>query len=580
MYHAADGAASPGAADGAAAPGASEGKAPPARAGGESFPVVLVSPYELGRQPFGIAEAAAWLRDAGFPVRCIDLSRERLDPEALRGAGLVAVHLPMHTAGRIAAAAFGRIRALAPRARLAVFGLYAPVNDAWFRELGAEAVLGGEVEPALVALARECRDGHGRPGRARADTPSSARDGAQESAAGAGKGGSIPHRGNVSDATDARSRAKQGRGFGLGDSCSANRGVATVPGAGDRGNETTLRAGGARDDAAPGVHLGKIDFLVPDRSGLPPLDRYARLELPDGGRRTVGFAEASRGCKHLCRHCPIVPVYDGRFRVVPREVVLADVRQQVAAGAEHISFGDPDFFNGPTHALRIVAAMHAEHPRVTFDATIKIEHLLRHRARLPALRDAGCLFITSAVEAVDDGVLARLRKNHTTADFEAAAALMRAVGIALAPTFVAFTPWTTLAGYRDLLERIAALGLVASVPPVQLSIRLLVPHGSRLLELPEVRDLVGPFDRTLLGYPWRHPDPRVDALQARVADLVERGGEETSREETFANAWSLAHAALGAPAPALPSNLGEPIPCHSEPWYCCAEPTGEQLAGF
>ena len=529
--------AAPGA-TGEAADGAAPGEAAPARASGEGFPVVLVSPYELGRQPFGLAEAAAWLRGAGFPVRCIDLSRERLDPEALRGAGLVAVHLPMHTAGRIAAAAFGRLRALAPRARLAVFGLYAPVNDAWFRELGAEAVLGGEVEPALVALARECRDGHGhvhgkgpdqgRPGRSdlpKASAHTSARDGAREPAAGAGP----------------------------------------------------------RGDAGRGIHLDRIDFLVPDRTGLPALDQYARLQLPDGGERTVGFVEASRGCKHLCRHCPIVPVYDGRFRVVPRDVVLADVRQQVAAGAEHISFGDPDFFNGPTHGLRIVAAMHAEHPRLTFDATIKIEHLLRHRAQLPALRDAGCLFITSAVEAVDDGVLARLRKNHTTADFEEAAALMRAAGIALAPTFVAFTPWTTLAGYRDLLERIAALGLVASVPPVQLSIRLLVPGGSRLLELPDVRDLVGPFDRSLLGYPWRHPDPRVDALQARVADLVERGsgnGSGASREETFANAWALAHEALGAPAPALPSDLGEPIPCHSEPWYCCAEPTGEQLAGF
>ena len=593
MYHAAEGAAE------GAAPGAAERAPAPAGAGagagagtdGEALPVVLVSPYELGRQPFGLAEAAAWLRDAGFPVRCIDLSRERLDPEALGGAGLVAVHLPMHTAGRIAAAAFGRIRALAPRARLAVFGLYAPVNDARFRELGAEAVLGGEVEPALVAFARECRDGQGRshehghrrgrsPAHAHIHASAGARDGARESAAGAEKGGALPHRGNVPDVTDPRSRAKRGRGSGLGDSCGANQTKAAVPGAGDRRNEPAPRAGGARDESDRAIHLDKIDFLVPDRSGLPPLDRYAKLELPDGGRRTVGFAEASRGCKHLCRHCPIVPVYDGRFRVVPREVVLADVRQQVVAGAEHISFGDPDFFNGPTHALRIVAAMHAEHPRVTFDATIKIEHLLRHRARLPALRDAGCLFVTSAVEAVDDGILARLRKNHTTADFEAAAALMRTVGIALAPTFVAFTPWTTLAGYRDLLERIAALGLVASVPPVQLSIRLLVPDGSRLLELPEVHDLVGPFDRTLLGYPWRHPDPRVDALQARVADLVEHGGEEASREETFANAWALAHAALGAPAPPLPSDLGEPIPRHSEPWYCCAEPTGEQLAGF
>ena len=518
MYHAGEG-----------APAAEDGPGP-------AFPVVLVSPYELGRQPFGLAEAAAWLRDAGFPVRCVDLSRERLEPDTLRDAGLVAVHLPMHTASRIAAAAFGRLRGLAPRARLAVFGLYAPVNEAYFRELGAEAVLGGEVEPALVAFARACRGATG-------DPPSNH-----------GQGEALPPAGpNV---PGRRRVLLDGNG-------PPNRG----------------RSPDAPEGPAPAIHLGKIEFRVPDRSGLPPLDRYARLEMPDGGERVVGFAEASRGCKHLCRHCPIVPVYDGRFRVVPREVVLADVRQQVAAGAEHISFGDPDFFNGPTHGLRIVEAMHAEHPHLTFDATIKIEHLLRHRMCLAPLRDAGCLFVISAVEAVDDDILARLRKNHTTADFEAAVGLMREVGIALAPTFVAFTPWTTLEGYRDLLERIASLGLVASVPSVQLSIRLLVPDGARLLELPEVRDLVDPFDRSLLGYPWRHPDPRVDRLQAQIAALVESGAGGT-REETFAEAWRLAHAALGEPAPALPRNLGDPIPCHSEPWYCCAEPTGEQLAGF
>ena len=571
------------------------GEGAPAPAEGGGFPVVLVSPYELGRQPFGVAEAAAWLRDAGFPVRCIDLSRDRLDPEALRDAGLVAVHLAMHTAGRIAAAAFSRLRELAPRARFAVFGLYAPVNEAYFRELGAGAVLGGEVEPALVAYARECRDGSGGlqyPVPAGARTEQSGRGGRSET-----KAARPPDDSRTRVAASDRSGGENGspatttvairpkRGSEPRSGCtessqSRHRAGHREGGASHEDDGIGPASGPNRREAGRGtIHLEKIAFLVPDRSGLPPLDRYARLELPGGGERVVGFAEASRGCKHLCRHCPIVPVYDGRFRVVPRDVVLADIRQQAAAGAEHISFGDPDFFNGPTHALRIVEGMHAEHPHLTFDATIKIEHLLRHRSVLPRLRDAGCLFITSAVEAVDDEILARLRKNHTAADFEEATALMRSARIALAPTFVAFTPWTTLAGYRDLLERIAALRLVASVPPVQLSIRLLIPDGSRLLELPEIRDLVDPFDRSMLGYPWRHPDPRVDELQARIGALVE-SGSGGSREETFAAAWRLVHAALGAPAPPLPRALGEPIPHHSEPWYCCAEPTGEQLAGF
>ena len=127
--------------------------------------------------------------------------------------------------------------------------------------------------------------------------------------------------------------------------------------------------------------------------------------MPDGTARVVGSTEATRGCKHLCRHCPIVPVYDGQFRVVPVDVVLADIRAQVAQGAMHVSFGDPDFFNGPTHARRIVEAFHREFPSVTYDAIIKVEHLLTHRELLPVLVETGCLFVTSAVESVDDDAL-------------------------------------------------------------------------------------------------------------------------------------------------------------------------------
>ena len=111
------------------------------------------------------------------------------------------------------------------------------------------------------------------------------------------------------------------------------------------------------------ISLARQKFIVPERAGLPALARYAHVVMPDGSERVAGYTEASRGCKHLCRHCPIVPVYNGAFRIVERDVVLEDIRQQVAAGAQHITFGDPDFFNGPAHAMAIVEAMHREFPQ-------------------------------------------------------------------------------------------------------------------------------------------------------------------------------------------------------------------------
>ena len=162
--------------------------------------------------------------------------------------------------------------------------------------------------------------------------------------------------------------------------------------------------------------MDRLPFQKPDRTTLPDLRLYAKLVHGDL-RKVVGYTEASRGCRHLCRHCPIVPVYEGRFRVIQREVVLTDIRQQVAAGTQHITFGDPDFLNGPGHALAIIEAFRAEFPGVTYDVTIKIEHLLQHRRVLPVLARTGCIFFTSAVDSVDDEVLARLAKGHTRAEF-------------------------------------------------------------------------------------------------------------------------------------------------------------------
>lgn len=318
--------------------------------------------------------------------------------------------------------------------------------------------------------------------------------------------------------------------------------------------------------------LGRQRFTLPARDLLPPLERYSRLD--DGTRlKLVGYVEASRGCAHRCLHCPITPVYGGRLRIVQEDVVLEDIRRLVAMGAEHITFGDPDFFNGIKHSCRIVQALHAEFPDLTYDATIKIEHLLEHRALLPLLRETGCVFVTSAVEAIDDRILRYLQKGHTRADVEHALALMEEVGLPLRPTFLPFTPWTTLEGYLDLLDFIEQHGLIPRIDPVQLAIRLLVPRGSSLIGTPALDGVLGPFDPETFTYTWRHPDARVDALQEAVARVVEqaaRSGEAVSA--TFYRIKSLALAAmagrsLNAPPPLVGAAAGA-VPRLTEPWFC------------
>jgi radical SAM superfamily enzyme YgiQ (UPF0313 family) len=293
--------------------------------------------------------------------------------------------------------------------------------------------------------------------------------------------------------------------------------------------------------------------------------------MPDGSRRTMGSTDATRGCKHLCRHCPIVPVYQGQFRVVPVDVVLEDIRAQVEAGAEHITFGDPDFLNGPAHARRLVERLAREHPGVSYDVTIKIEHLLMHPGMLRLLRDTGCLFVTSAVESIDDAVLEQLRKGHTRADFIRAVARCRDAGVMLVPTFVPFTPWTTLAGYVELLDVLDDLDLVEQVAPIQLAIRLLVTAGSPLLELPGIRAAAGAFDPASLTWPWRHADPGVDALQSEVMQAAS-AASALSRSEAFEAIVRLARDRSGLAPKSRTRAVRTPVPCVSEPWYCCAEP--------
>jgi radical SAM superfamily enzyme YgiQ (UPF0313 family) len=449
--------------------------------------ILLLSCYELGHQPLGLAWPLAFLERAGFTPSTIDLAVEPLDEAKVRRARLAAIAVPMHTALRLGVRAAERIRRINSECHIVCHGLYATLNADHLLGAFADVVLGAESEAALVALAERL---------------------------------------------DA----------------------------------------GMKPDSRPAVRLERLSFPVPRRDGLPALTRYASL-LHDGRRVPAGYVEASRGCLHACLHCPIPPVYAGRFFAVPREVVLEDVRRLVSEGAGHITFGDPDFLNGPGHASRLVRELHAEFPALTYDFTAKIEHVVRHRERFPEFAATGCVFVVSAVESLSPLVLANLEKGHTRADVQVALDVLRRVGIALRPSLVPFTPWATLGDYIDLLEWVQAEGLVDQVDPVQFTIRLLVPPGSLLLSRPDIQPFLDGLDAARFTYRWVHPDPRMDALQRDVSALAEHAARcDEHPAVTFGRIHdlALARAGRGEASSAVREPPPErPIPARlTEPWFC------------
>ena len=236
--------------------------------------ILLISCYELGHQPLSIASPLALLREAGYAPAVLDLAVQRLDPDLVARARFAAIAVPMHTALRLGARVAQRIRALNPGCHLCLYGLYASLNAATLLARGADSIIGGEYEEPLVRLVRSLDAGH------RGDTGDAVRS-----------EGALPEP------------------------------LPGVPTAGDR--FAGVRIAGVRTaGAAEPPWIDRIRFAVPWRDPLPVLDRYARLE-EHGRSRAAGHVEASRGCLHHCRHCPIPPVYGGRFFVVPREVVLA-----------------------------------------------------------------------------------------------------------------------------------------------------------------------------------------------------------------------------------------------------------------
>lgn len=317
------------------------------------------------------------------------------------------------------------------------------------------------------------------------------------------------------------------------------------------------------------VHLGRGRFGLPARDLLPPLECYAKLAVA-GEERLVGAVEASHGCASRCRHCPVPAVYDGRIRIVQEAAVLADVDQLVGLGARHLTFADPDFLNGAAHGMRVVRSIAERHPGLTFDVTTKIELILRHRHLWPELAALGCLFVTTALECVDDEVLALLDKGHTAADAAEAIGVLRDAGIEPRPSLLPFTPWTTLESLVALVDFVVEHDLAANVDPVHWTIRLLVPPGSLLLET----QAFGAYDPAELAHPWTSP---LDDLQSRLAALVAAAVDEPPIE-TFRRLAGVirSEAGLDATLPALDPGLARPR--LTESWFCCAEPTCAQLA--
>ncbi|MCG8420466.1 MAG: CUAEP/CCAEP-tail radical SAM protein [Proteobacteria bacterium] len=457
--------------------------------------ILLLSCYELGHAPHGLTLPKAFLERAGFAPACIDISldagRGASDPgvdrdivQAVMRAGLVCISVPMHTALRVGARLAEYIRTHNPDAKMCFFGPYAVLNADYLYELGADWMLAGESEQAVVELAERVAQGH---------TP---------------------------------------RPF-----------AQTV--------------------------LARLDVPRVDRKGLPGPEHYARLDTGTGELRLTGYTETSRGCLDVCRHCPIPAVYSGRFFVIDARVVLDDIAAQVALGARHITFGDPDFFNGPGHGMAILRAGHERWPDLTFDITAQISHLQKHRRYLPELSELGCAFVVSAVESLSDRVLSALQKRHRRGDVEQVLDLCRKAGLTLRPTFVTFTPWTTLADVCELVDFIESEGLVYHVDPIQLAVRLLVPPGSLLLSAAEGRAAFGPLDKVALTHEWSHPDPRVDALYDEFTRIVTDAAQSASDPAgVIESLRERAYRAAGRQIRPQPPRPRKKVPRLTEPWFC------------
>ena len=173
---------------------------------------------------------------------------------------------------------------------------------------------------------------------------------------------------------------------------------------------------------------------------------------PPGTSRRAAAASTSAGTARSCRSTA------GASSSFPAEVVLADVRGPGRGRAPATSpSATPTSSTAPATALARRARAARGAPRVTFDFTAKVEHLLRTASCSPSSPRLGCVFVVSAVESLSDEVLERLDKGHTARRRRGGPRPdSTRPGIALRPTLVPFTPWSTLDDYLERRRRSSA----------------------------------------------------------------------------------------------------------------------------
>ncbi len=502
--------------------------------------VLLVSGYELGHQPYHLAVPAADLLADGHEVRCLDLSVEEGRTEDLEWADALGISVPMHTAARLGVEFALSTRSGFPDLPVVFYGLYAHVAWEAFRSRPSWGI-GGEYRQALRGLVS--RVGEGGEGRGRLGGPERACEQEADSA----------------------------------------------PATGVEGTRGGLLSQGSVLGQAVEVRLDRTAPVVPARRLLPGLDSYAKLAW-GGELKLAGYVEATSGCSHKCRHCPVPIVYEGRIRKAGLEAILEDVAQLRDAGARHISFGDPDFLNAPSFAQALVAEFHASFPDLTFDCTAKVEHIIRHSDLWEGFAKRGLVFVVSAFETTNARVLEVLDKGHRPEDFPIAVSILRQAGVEPRPSFLPFTPWTRPEDLREILQVCSDLDLVANVDPVQFSLKLLVPKGSLLLNTDAMRARLGPYDERALSYLWEAVYPETVGLQTAVAHVVQElsaGGEAAHDLVMEAVARAAFRAApdcdvsesefVEKVVSAADPRKVEARPRLTESWYCCAEPTSAQL---